>query len=971
MKYQLPQNHGLTQLIQDNFLFYEDGNLQLTNAQYFSLEEGLAHGQSQLIVSPTSTGKTQIAVWGMAEAIQQGKKCVYLVTHRALARQKFEDFRQIYNSTLFNNDQSAIVLATGDLIVDGNGEAPADPLAAPVVVATYEKYLAMIAAAGVPSSMANILFVCDEVQLLGDKHRGTNVEILITLLKNAGWYQFLGLSAVLDDSDADELCNWLNIKKIKAPEREKNLIYECWTPGGIFSKSTAVLSSEIVQSDLPIGKVNTINIIEYLLKNNKASFPIIVFCMRKKDIYDLAALYENKFFPNSAQQFSLAFENLPVTKANTDLTRYLPNRFAIHCADLTDEEREVVESSLLDGSVDVVFSTSTLAAGVNFPLGMAVFHAWKRWDMDQRQYVPIEPSEFHNMSGRVGRMGTDHEEGRVIFSLDAQHEFTTVGRYFEFDKYATFPVNLSGVEFKQVILQLVSAGIANSKKNIANLLKTTFSGLKTEDNNLAEFNNWDQYIENAIEWNKLNGILLVDQTENILATPLGRSVAQSGLLVETAQFLLAYFLSDKGKEFIQFYLNSDSEDIFNIVDFVLLYLFLYSPEFHGSDDTPKTRFLPWQLDDGFIDPPHLEAVGYLVGREWKYHAPAITNSVALARQWMLGKKISEIELLMKDLSAGAIFELFRNLRWLIQGAAQILSVLTDKKNLHSLQISGIPADENTITSLRSIVRHIYGLSSRLSAGVPSDVMWMLELNRFDGGKVTRDEINELRRRGIIKIEDAMRGDPEVEAIRVAVFKNAKPAPQVKSSWFRDKSRDLKKAQRDKARERQGARAQNCPQNQLVGGFYDSLGNDFESVFEDILNYLEVSFELVDKQGAIGAPDYLVKFSDDQSIVFELKSKQNDKNVDYNGATEVLAASEIHGFGDKFCVTLCHPGVDPSVPPVISRCNRLSVIESVDLGEALLRVCEGKLSLSQFYEWLTRPGQALRGDLPYGVKEVVI
>jgi helicase len=128
--------------------------------------------------------------------------------------------------------------------------------------------------------------------------------------------------------------------------------------------------------------------------------------------------------------------------------------------------------------------------------------------------------------------------------------------------------------------------------------------------------------------------------------------------------------------------------------------------------------------------------------------------------------------------------------------------------------------------------------------------------------------------------------------------------------------------------------------------------------------LGIAYDKLDDKTKTGAPDYLVKLQDSPSIVIELKSKEGNKLVDYNRAVEVLSASEVHGHKDKFCVTLCHPGVDPSVPLVITACNRLSVVESSDLGEALLRMCEGSLTQQQLWQWLASPGQALAFDLPY-------
>jgi len=132
----------------------------------------------------------------------------------------------------------------------------------------------------------------------------------------------------------------------------------------------------------------------------------------------------------------------------------------------------------------------------------------------------------------------------------------------------------------------------------------------------------------------------------------------------------------------------------------------------------------------------------------------------------------------------------------------------------------------------------------------------------------------------------------------------------------------------------------------------------------VLGLLGIEFQRLDDKTVTGAPDYLLRLLDSPDLVVELKSKTNDKLVDYNSAVEVLSASEVHGYKETFCVTLCHPGVDPSVPSVINACGRLSVVESHDLGEALLRVCEGNLSQSQLWQWLATPGQAKTEDLPF-------
>ena len=48
MKYTLPENHGLSDLMIENLVFESDGNLSLSDIQYKALDHGVAHGESIL-----------------------------------------------------------------------------------------------------------------------------------------------------------------------------------------------------------------------------------------------------------------------------------------------------------------------------------------------------------------------------------------------------------------------------------------------------------------------------------------------------------------------------------------------------------------------------------------------------------------------------------------------------------------------------------------------------------------------------------------------------------------------------------------------------------------------------------------------------------------------------------------------------------------------------------------------------------
>jgi helicase len=242
---------------------------------------------------------------------------------------------------------------------------------------------------------------------------------------------------------------------------------------------------------------------------------------------------------------------------------------------------------------------------------------------------------------------------------------------------------------------------------------------------------------------------------------------------------------------------------------------------------------------------------------------------------------------------------------------------------------------------------------------------MTGLNSSDSEfRLTRLDILALLENDMSTPERVMLGSPDADAIRLRVFEKIKPSPHAKANWLRDTCRTWKSNQRRRASERHQRRAKRCEQADLVKSFYDATGTNFELVFEEILAVLDIHYERLDIKTKTGAPDYAITLRDSPPLIMELKSKEGNNLVRYNDAVEVLAASEVHGYKDAFCVTLCHRGVDPSVPLVITECGRLSVIESHDLGEALLRICEGSLTQQQLWQWLASPGQALSSDLPF-------
>ena len=218
------------------------------------------------------------------------RRAVYLVSHRALARQKFNELNTSGLLKTFGLDRSEIAMSNGDLSIDGQGGTPDDPLSARLLIATYEKFLALLAASGLRQDMSHYCIVADEFQLIADATRGQDVEVLFTLIKRAGYGQFIGLSAVLDNADLQALADWMGARQVIVPTREVPLAYELRVPTATYIWTT---DGPERPAESPARQArDVIGILTELENDHEDNFPVAVFCMTKKRVENVGKAVE-------------------------------------------------------------------------------------------------------------------------------------------------------------------------------------------------------------------------------------------------------------------------------------------------------------------------------------------------------------------------------------------------------------------------------------------------------------------------------------------------------------------------------------------------------------------------------------------------------------------------------------------------------------------------------------------------------
>lgn len=181
---------------------------ELRPAQEKAVRAGLLERKNILVCTPTASGKTVIAEMAMVKSILENRrKAIYIVPLKALASEKFRDFKKRHGNYL------KVALSIGDLDSADDYLTNYD-----LIVCTAEKLDSLIRHHAEWLHKVDTI-VIDEVHLMNDPGRGPTLEIIITMLKDMiKDLQIVALSATI--GNPEELAEWL----------EANLVVDQWRP---------------------------------------------------------------------------------------------------------------------------------------------------------------------------------------------------------------------------------------------------------------------------------------------------------------------------------------------------------------------------------------------------------------------------------------------------------------------------------------------------------------------------------------------------------------------------------------------------------------------------------------------------------------------------------------------------------------------------------------------------------------------
>jgi superfamily II RNA helicase len=379
-------------------------------ADPFQLEALAALERSDVLVTAsTGSGKTWIAVKAMEEVLARGSRSWYASPLKALSNSKYTEFCQLFG-------KGAVGILTGDRKENPQAE---------IIVGTTEILRNQLYDAMHRGEDLGVeLVVLDETHYLADEDRGVVWEEVMIYLPPQ--VRLLLLSATV--SNAVQIAGWLEwLRKVpclvvEAHERPVPIYPLFMFPSGEVTplsqrKKMAGKVRHFLEHHPQKGSISRQGVANFsqiiAALGHLNLLPAIFFLTSRADCNRALHAALPRHSPSERDEERRHFHgrlrqllNLqPYLKGHRQLSALRNGRVAAHHGGQLPQWKVLVEALMKDGLLDAIFSTSTVAAGVNFPARSVVLPQSDRFN--GREFVPLSATDLHQMTGRAGRRGMD------------------------------------------------------------------------------------------------------------------------------------------------------------------------------------------------------------------------------------------------------------------------------------------------------------------------------------------------------------------------------------------------------------------------------------------------------------------------------------------------------------------------------------------------------------------------------------
>jgi helicase len=516
-------------------IIIRSGIVELYPPQEEAIKAGALEGKNLVLASPTASGKTLVAEFcALKHILEKNGKTVYLTPLRALANEKFEDFKKYASIRKTDGKRVRIGISTGDFDSSDPWLERYD-----IIITTNEKADSLLRHRA--KWMDEIsLIVADEVHLLNEAERGPTLEVVLARLMQINPdIQILALSATINN--VEEIAEWLKADYVTTE----------WRP--IPLKEGVLLNDEIQFRDgdaRKIEKKTKNTAINLALNTVKFGGQALIFASTRKNAVTLANRVAGEVEEVLSKSVKRALENESErilvagerTRISESLAELVKRGAAFHHAGLGGGHRKLIEDSFRQGRIKVLTATPTLAFGVNLPARTVIIQDYRRYEPGYG-YYPISVLEYKQMAGRAGRPKYDKAGESLLIAKTADESDYLMESYILARPERIWSRLAVERILRSHVLATIAADFAHTERGIYDFFGRTFYAHQYDVNAIKSI------IAKILKY--LYDEEMIDlAADNIYATKFGKRVSElyidpvSGVIIRDALRRKPAYLTD-------------------------------------------------------------------------------------------------------------------------------------------------------------------------------------------------------------------------------------------------------------------------------------------------------------------------------------------------------------------------------------------------------------------------------------------
>jgi replicative superfamily II helicase len=341
--------------------------------------------------APTASGKTALAELAICRTLGDGGTALFVAPMRALTNEKESEWDR------FEEMGYSVYVVTGERDLNPRRAERAD-----ILVMTPEK----ADSATRKHDTSRYAFVTDvdcvvidEVHLLDADRRGATLEVVVSRLRRLCDPRVIALSATLPN--VEDVAEWLD-----APAEATFSFGEEARPVELNAGVETYTHGENAFADKYRRLYRALDLAEPHVRDDGQA---LVFVASRQDTVRAAEKARDEVTERDLGihlDHELDLHEAAQGLENDTLAKSVVDGVGFHHAGLSKQDKDLVEEWFKQGHVKILFSTSTLAWGVNLPARCVVIRDTKHHDPLEGE-VEMSPLDILQMLGRAGRPGYD------------------------------------------------------------------------------------------------------------------------------------------------------------------------------------------------------------------------------------------------------------------------------------------------------------------------------------------------------------------------------------------------------------------------------------------------------------------------------------------------------------------------------------------------------------------------------------